>query len=206
MVSGVSTYVIREWQVSNTPKSNGEYIRIQGRAPGLISWFLSLIGIEPSVDIRVTDKAVFFESGSWSGNLTRTIPLSKVSSVLHGFTKPWKESLILFAVLAFISISIFAERSGAGVAIGILFSLIIAMVFYLLNKKLMLGVFEVGGLISGIHIKRSVIEGKKLDAADAAYVGKIIQGLMLREESDRPLQLHFDDAMYTQNSTENSGY
>jgi hypothetical protein len=51
-------------------------------------------------------------------------------------------------------------------------------IYYFLNKKLTLGVFEIGGSASGIEIKRSVIEGHKLDEKDAENVGSIIQHLI----------------------------
>ena len=178
---GANAFVIREWEVAERPNAEGEYVRIRGRKSGLVSWFLALIGIEPTVKIRVTDACFFFEVGSWSGRSTRAIPLPKISSIFHGYVKPWKEALSLLVVLLGISWNM--SNSAGLLALLVLLSAVIALVYYVLNKTLILGVFEVGGVFSGIAIKSSVIEDKKLDASDAEQVGNIVQTLILNRNN-----------------------
>lgn len=51
-------YVIKSWYSSNQPDTDGNYILIEGRQEGLISWLLSVFRIEPTVTIRVTENKV----------------------------------------------------------------------------------------------------------------------------------------------------
>ena len=177
----MSAYVVKSWEVNTNPNANGNYIEIHGRTPGLISWFLALMGIEPTVAVKVSDKTYSFESGSWGGRFYKSIPMGKISSVFYGYAKPWKEALAIFIILSSVLYGFFIPFAnsvfGAGV-ISIFVSLIVALLYYFLNKKLTLGVFEVGGGAIGIQIKRSVIEGKKLDETDAEHVGDLIKQLL----------------------------
>ena len=179
----MSAYVVKTWEVSTNQNESGNYIEIQGRPSGLVSWLLALMGIEPTVAIKVSDKTYSFESGSWSGRFYKSIPLTKISSVFYGYAKPWKEAIGLFIIMlpiVFLVAQALAQGMngfGAGM-LSFCASLIISLIYYFLNKKLTLGVFEVGGTATGIQIKRSIIEGKKLDETDAEHVGDLIKQLL----------------------------
>jgi hypothetical protein len=167
----MSAYVVKSWNVSEQANADGNYVEIKGRAPGLISWILALVGIEPTVSIRISDKLFIFESGSWSGRFYKSIPLAKISSVYYGYSKPWKESLAIFFVLGILlGIPTYGIMTVIGGAL--------AFIYYYLNKTLSLGIYEIGGMASGIEIKRSVIEGKKLDETDAEKVESILKKLI----------------------------
>ena len=168
----MSAYVVKSWEVNEEVNQQGNFIEIKGRAPGFISWVLALMGIDPTVSINVSDELFTFASGSWSGKFYKTIPLSKISSIYYGYSKPWKEALILFLILG---VALGIPTYGVMTVIGG----IIALLYYFLNKKLTLGVFEIGGGAIGMEIKRSVIEGKKLDETDAEKVGDLIQQLLI---------------------------
>jgi len=166
MATGTS-YVIKEWYVSETANSHGHFIRIKGRAPGLISWILALIGIDDTVTFEVDNKNLIYSAGSWAGMVRKSIPLSMISSVYYGYAKPWQTALV---------IAVLGSLITAG--IGALVFVPIALIYYVLNKTLTLGVGEVGGILSAINIKRSVIEGKKLDESDAETAYHLIQRLI----------------------------
>lgn len=55
---------------------------------------------------------------------------------------------------------------------------IIALLYYFLNKTMTIGVFEIGGMLNGISIKRSVIENKALDEKDAEKFEKVLLALV----------------------------
>lgn len=160
----MGSYVIKKWHVSEERDTNGYYIAIHGRSPGLMSWVLSLAGIEATVSFCVDNKNVIYSSGSWSGRSRKSIPLEKISSVYYGFSKPWKEALTLAVV-----------GSALTYGIGAILFVPIAIVYYILNKKLTIGIGETSGVLSGIDMKRSVIEGKKLDEADAESAYSLLQ-------------------------------
>lgn len=169
-------YVITSWTVNDLDAAD-TLVEIKGRQDGLISWLLSLLGIEPTVSLRVTRLNVEFSQGSLAGFTRRVVPVANVSSTLYGFTKPWQTA----AAIAVMGLFVGGGLMGQNVGIGLLILLAIvagAAVYYFLNKVLTLGFVESGGVFSGIEFKRSVIEGKKIDEKDAAKVIAVIQSLI----------------------------
>lgn len=181
----MGAYVLKTWRVSNEADSQGNYIDIAGRAPGLLSWILSLAGIEPTVRFSVSMDSVSYQQGSWSGTHRRLIPIRSISSIYHGFTRPWKEALALFGV-GFFLIGTFVVGMEANPGILVfLYPMLLALVFlyYVLNRRMSIGVVEKGSIVSGVDFKRSVIEGKKLTAADAGQVIAILEALLTNQQT-----------------------
>jgi hypothetical protein len=164
--------VIKEWTATETPK-NGIYIRIKGREAGVLSWLLSLIGVDPTTTLTVNDDNVLFEQGSLSGFSRRVIPLKSVCSGFYGYSKPWKEAVILGGLLAIPTFGI---------------AVIVAIIYYYLNKQLTMGVVEVSGIASSISFKRSVIEGRQINETDGANVIHILEK-RLKAASDGVIDL-----------------
>jgi hypothetical protein len=161
-------YVIKEWFVDETPNSEGVYVRIKGREGGMISFLLSWVGIDPTVTMIVDKENIRFEKGSWSGFFRRITPMDKLCASGYGYQKPWKSALVM-ALIGFPMIGLF----GLGLLL-----IIGAVVYYYLNKQLRVEFSEIGGYTDGIAFKRSVIEGIKVDEADAARVIRILEALM----------------------------
>lgn len=161
-------YVIKEWFVDETPNAEGVYVKIKGREGGIISFLLSWVGIDPTVTMVVDKGNIRFEKGSWSGFFRRITPMDKLCAGGYGYQKPWKSAL----VMALIGIPLIGLLGlGLLVIIG-------AIIYYYLNKQLRVEFSEIGGYTDGIVFKRSVIEGIKVDEADAARVIRIIEALM----------------------------
>lgn len=151
--------VIKEW-VANENPPNGIYIKIMGREAGLLSWLLSLVGIDPTSTLTVDKDNFLFEQGSLSGFSRRVIPLNNICSGFYGYAKPWKEAVIIGVLLGSVTF-------GIGIIVGI--------IYYFLNKQLTLGVVENSGIASAIQFKRSVIEGKQIDEKEGAKVIQILE-------------------------------
>jgi hypothetical protein len=162
------TYVIKEWKVNNQPAVGQPYVYIKGRAPGLLSWLLSMIGIEPTVTFQVTQDSIVCEQGSLAGSMRRVIPLANVSSTINGYRKPIE--LLILAVVSLVTVIL----------------PIIFIILYFLNKSLTIGVIEVSGMPNLIRFKRSVIEGQNIDENAAANVVGIIDYLT-RLQNQRPM-------------------
>lgn len=177
----MAAYVVKSWFADQKANPQGRYISIKGRAPGLISWLMSLVGISPTVSLECGGNNFVYEIGSWSGRMVKAIPLSKISSVYYGYAKPWKEALAIF-ILGPVIGSIMANitKSGMVAFVVVLLFIGLALAYYLLNKNLSIGVIETGGLLSGIDFKRSIIEGVDVDEAAAEKVYLIIQALVDR--------------------------
>ena len=153
--------VIKSWQVNEKPV-DGVYVKIVGRAPGFISWVLASMGIDAITTFTVTENQIRYESGSWQGQTKVIVPLNVITRSYYGYEKPWKEALALTVILS--------PLFGLGLLVGRL--------YYFLNKNMHLGFVEMSAWSAAIAFKRSVIEGKNIDEAEAEKVLNIVQNLV----------------------------
>lgn len=154
-------YVIKSWNINEHPDAEGRYVHIVGRAPGLMAWLLSMIGIDPLVELSVTEDKITYTEGSLAGSTVRTVPLRAVCSTVHGYSRPVREALAW-------------SIAGLAIVIGPLIGLLI----YFLNQQVSILFVENSGVVSGISFKPSVLDGQKLDAARAAEATALIQRLV----------------------------
>lgn len=154
--------VIKKWSASSTPDAAGNYVDILGREGGLISWLLSLLKIDPTTSIQISDNLVLFSQGSLEGTEHRVIPMQSICSAYYGYKKPWKEALVLGLILM--------PLFGLGLLVGPL--------YYFLNKTLTVGVVENSGWVGGFAFKRSVIEGQNITEKQAHEVIAIVRTLI----------------------------
>jgi hypothetical protein len=160
-------YVIKEWLASEAPNQDGVFISIKGREGGLLSFLLSLVGINPTVSLVVDGQNLRFEEGSLAGFFRWVTPLTNVCSGGYGYRKPWKPAVII-AILGTLTVWL-APLFWIGAAL-----------YYALNKELSVRLGDFGGKTYGIAFKRSVIERIKVDEDEAARVVRIIEGLLTR--------------------------
>ena len=156
--------VIKSWYANTVPDPFGNYVSIVGREEGVLSYLLAAVGIDATTRFRVDARSVYIERGSLAGFEERVIPLTKISSSYFSFEKPWREAIVLGVVL----LSFF----GLGLIVGPL--------YYFLNKKLGLGVVEVGSIVSGIHFKRSLIEGQEINENEGRRLVGIVRELVMQ--------------------------
>lgn len=164
---GATAYVIKSWSASSNPDAHHNYIDISGRAGGLIAWLLNVLGISPTVRFIVSAEKIIFQKGTLEGTLNFLTPLENTCSTFYAFRRPLKESIYLGIILG---AATFFTFGLLGIAIAIL--------YYVLNKKLTVGFTDVGGRLHEIPFKRSVIEGQVIDESQAARVCEIIQHLV----------------------------
>ena len=144
--------VIKSWNVNPDATAGQPYVRIVARESGLISFVLSLVGIDPTTTFVVTSRHIEHEHGSLSGFRRTITPLNHVSSTHYGRFKPWKSALAIAAI----SIPLITAF-GLGL-IGIFF----AGLYYFLNRELALGFVADSGMLSELKFKPSVIEGQDI--------------------------------------------
>jgi hypothetical protein len=174
-------YVIKEWFSSETPNQDGIYVHITGRKGGLVSWFLSLVGVDPTVSFIIDRGNVRFKVGSWTGYNSVVTPIANLCSGHYGYSKPvWGAAFWAIAGLALLLPTL-----------GLSFILILgAIVYYLLNKTTELGVTYVSGDHNEFAFKRSVIEGRQIDALATEKIVAIIEMLVLG--ADKPRAVNVD--------------
>ena len=163
----MNAFVIKSWSASDQPDGDGNYVNINGRAGGLVSWMLNLLDISPTVHMTVRADKIIFQKGSLEGSLHFLTPLENTCSMFYALKRPLKEAVILGIVLG---AATFFTFGILGIAIAIL--------YYVLNKTLTIGFTDTGGRVSEIPFKRSVIEGQAIDEAEAARVCDIVQRLV----------------------------
>jgi len=186
----MKTYVIKSWSAhTDAPDSEGNRVRITGRAGGLLSWLLNLLQISPTVSLAVRDDRIAFREGSLEGLVRSHVPLDNVCSTVYGYMKPWKGAIVIGTLVGLFAAFQFGVSGTVarilyfgvpGISAGIL--------YYVLNTKLTIGFTDVGGHRYGICFKGSVMEGQTVDEEAAAKVCHIIQDLIARKTASRIAQ------------------
>ena len=151
--------VIKKWKVTHTPTANESLVSIQGRQSGVIGFLLSLIGMDPTVKFDMDHMKVSYTASSWGGTKRVVVPMTKVATGYFGYTRPWKEALVLGCVL----LPVF----GIGLIAGPL--------YYFLNKRLEFGVRAVSGESFPFAFQRSVIEGQNIDEQAGNHILEMIE-------------------------------
>lgn len=137
-----------------------------------MSWFLSLAKIEPIHHLRINAERIEFRSTSLSGVQSRIIPLEGVSSTYYEFHRPWKEAVALFVFFTFFlnipALIGYMMMGDIGFVIGFSFGGVLAfgagILYYYLNKAIVVGIVEASGLVCALAFKRSLIEGIELSS------------------------------------------
>jgi hypothetical protein len=188
----MKAYVVTTWKANNQPIDDKQnYVHIRGRAMGIVSWFLSLLKISPTVSLEISNARIAISEGSLSGSANRVLPLENVCSTFYGYRKPIREAIALGVFLAIVCFNFFAGSTtqqgyGFGVrtfnagtgTLGALIGVAIAVVYYIFNKKLTVGFVENSGVINTIAFKGSMIEGQQVDEQSAKYVAELTQALI----------------------------
>jgi hypothetical protein len=183
----MSTLVIKDWRVNSKPiDEKNNFVSITGREGGLIAWILSRMGIDPTTTILVGPERIEFSSSSLAGTESRLIPLQGVCSSYYGYHKPWKvaTTIISTGVIIGIAVSDGISKSGSISSFMVIFSIgiIIALIYYFLNRTLTLGFVEHSGVVNGIKFKRSIIENVDINQEQAKAVCIIVQRLLEAKE------------------------
>lgn len=170
MVLGRRALVLKEFKIN--PEGE-EYVHIVARKAGLISWLLTMIGVDATTIFRVYANRIEFQEGSLSGQIQTVLPLRSVSIATCGYMKP-------ILLLVFTIIFIFAAIPTFGIT---LIFAVLCLIFYFLNKNLLISVVSNSSWPVMICFKRSVIEGVKVEYEQAQQAIQIINQLLMREAS-----------------------
>ena len=186
----VVTLVITKWHAVNSPGEDGLFVRISGRREGIVSWLLSVLGIDATTTLTVSSNRIEFEETSLSGKLKRLIPLSCVCSTVYGYNKPWKKALVIGFLVFIIGNALLAALFGEPGFFSIALSLILGggcgFLYLVLNKHFTLGFIEDSGVMSAIQFKRSVIENQDINETQAGYVSQLVQALIENAINNHP--------------------
>ena len=176
---GQRALVLKEFTINN---DGPEYVHIVARKSGLISWLLTLLGIDTTTIFRVFADRIEFEQGSLSGRLHTVMPLRAISIATCGYTKPFL--LVVFAIAAvFVGIISAVSMHSPGPFFVWLIVALIALVVYYLNKALVVAVVSHSSWPASVCFKRSIIEGVGVGYEQAQEVIRIINKLTMEQAS-----------------------
>jgi uncharacterized membrane protein len=155
-------------------ENQNEFLKISGRASGILSWVLSMYGIDPITSLYCNKTVIRYEEASiHKGKKTINIPLLGVTAVASGIHKPF--ALLVFGILSLVLgtfMAVTTREEGSEKIMYFLIGIIASAVFmmiYALNKTMFFSIYCGGNFpIASIHIKRSVIEGQAIDEQKAA--------------------------------------
>jgi len=180
--SKIARLVLTKFNVDSTLESDFP-IDIQGRAPGLISWFLHLLRIDPRTKLKLSKKEVIFSETSLSGESNWFIPFKSVSATSSGYYKPWGVlvfggfvllSGIVSSIITYNSYSRYRAFDFTYIIIGVLIA-VICFFAYRLNKRINIVIESKGGRLFGITFKASFIENVSVDLESSKQVIEIIR-------------------------------
>jgi hypothetical protein len=161
---GTPILVLKEFKLKD---DDDEFLRIKGRSSGLLSWILSLCGIDPVSSLSCNKQSIRFEEAAIRyGKKTLDIPLIAVTAVATGISKPF--GLLVFGIIFLILgiAGIFIPEMGIGIFIICLIIGVVFFIFYSLKKQMFFRVYNGGDKpVATIMAKKSIIEGQNVDEA-----------------------------------------
>jgi len=181
-ISG-SPLVLRRFQIDETGVS-GANVWIEARQPGLVSFLLTLVGLDPNSALKVTRGSISFRNSSVFGMNQVSTPLTNVGAFVGGYKKPFWA--LVFSGLMFLTGLSLAFTEDGGI-LFVLFALLAlgGLLYYYLQKTMFMGFETSGGGTYGFAFKASVLEGVGVDIkrveTTISYVNTLISSASLGE-------------------------
>lgn len=175
--------VLRRFQIDETGTS-GANVWIEARQPGLVSFLLTLVGLDPNSSLRVTRGSISFRNSSVFGMNQVSTPLANVGAFVGGYKKPFW-ALVFSGLMFLIGLSLAFTEDG-GMLFGFFsFLAVVGLVYYYLQKTMFMGFETSGGGTYGFAFKASVLEGVGVDIkrveSTIAFVNTLISSASLGE-------------------------
>lgn len=179
---GGAPLVLRRFQIDETGTS-GANVWVEARQPGLVSFLLTVVGLDPNSSLRVTRGSISFQNSSVFGMNQVSTPLANIGAFVGGYKKPFWA--LVFSLLMFLFGLIFGAEYGATVFMFFIFMALVGLVYYYLQKTMFMGFETSGGGTYGFAFKASVLEGVGVDIkrveSTIAYVNSLISSASLGE-------------------------
>jgi len=145
-----------------------EYVRIEGRKSGALSWLLSLLRLTSTVTFVVRERCVEYSDGSLAGSFTKKIPFVSLTNLESGYLKPFG-----YLLVAVVGVVLAYHTCGVSLCLTAVFSFM-----YFFGRSMKLVFVPQSGKNLEFSFKRSLIEWVNLSEADARKVIGIISDLM----------------------------
>ncbi len=183
LVAGTSatakpSLVIKKFFINSSPRDDGVYVEIIARKSGFWGWFFALLKIDSNYSLRILYDKVHYEASSVFGFSKVIMPIHSVSSVSFGTVRPWKLALFwffLFAAGAYAAAHLEEMQWALGLTVS---GVVIAILLFILNRELTIGVKEVTDTSYDMTLKRSIIEGQEISEAKLEEITQIFTAIL----------------------------
>jgi hypothetical protein len=153
--------VLKEFRLN---ENEDEFLKIVGRSSGILSWILSLCGIDPITSLSCNKQSIKFETSAIRyGKKTINIPLVAVTGVSSGINKPF--GLLILGIIFILGgiIGALSIHSIGFFIFGLIIG-VISLILYSLKKNMLFSIYNGGDKpIATICMKKSIIEGQSID-------------------------------------------
>lgn len=184
-----TTIVLKRFRI-NEDCSAKIGVEIVGRASGLVAWILTLLRLEPEVELVVSDAEVTLRVADLSGIGYTYIPLGQIHATVCGYQR----SILAFGFAILFSLGFVlnfltglwignSSEIGSDMAYSFAFLILaaIAALVYFLSKRIAISVET--EKTRGIVFKRSVIENVSVDLPEAQRAITVINSRLLAAQS-----------------------
>jgi hypothetical protein len=163
--------VLKRFVIGQT-QPDGPFLDLEGRAPGLLSFVLNLMGVDPTLSLRCfADRVEVVEAGL-GGREMVVIPLGKVTSIVGGHSRSVRRLVAagLFSFFGFSSLvaAAIAGEGSTGAVIAAVFGLVVAaitLMTFFLSRSMVLAVQNGGDKSFGLRFGQGVIAGVDVNPA-----------------------------------------
>jgi len=169
--------VPKSWYASPTPNTDNEYVSVVARESGLIAWLLALIKIDPTYRMSLSHTRLIYEASSLTGYRRVVVPVDSISSSYFGYHKPWKAAFLIVAIGFAVGSAIVEHAPSVG-AVVMALSMVVALLYYFLNKELLIGIRDETGADYELVLKRSVLENQEINEAQMELVTSIVTAVI----------------------------
>lgn len=186
--------VPRKFIIDDTP--GRESFLLEGRAPGLKAWLLTLIGLDDEISLKLTDKEVKIKTTSIKGSNYQIVALPSIASAHCSFRKnPFLfllgAYLLLFSFFVIGPLPFIIDGGGSVPTIYFFYlflSLFLGILFligYFFSRNLSVFIETEGGMVLGCAFKQGVIENVSLDMAQALKMIEITKQKVIASQAKK---------------------
>jgi len=176
---GLPVRVLQKFKIHKS--ANGTpLIRVVGRAQGLISFVLTILGLSDQTHFELYEDRIFYRSNSLSLQIVNTVMLDHVNYTICTLYQPiW--TLIIGGFLLIASFFSLLAVAFVGSLPAFVFGMlaVFSAYFFWTNRFLVMGIRTSSGDTLGIVFKRSIIENIEVDFGKVRKAMRLVDDKIL---------------------------
>ena len=176
---GLPVRVLQKFKIHKS--ANGTpLIRVVGRAQGLISFVLTILGLSDQTHFELYEDRIFYRSNSLSLQIVNTVMLDHVNYTICTLYQPiW--TLIIGGFLLIASFFSLLAVAFVGSLPAFVFGMlaVFSAYFFWTNRFLVMGIKTSSGDTLGIVFKRSIIENIEVDFGKVRKAMRLVDDKIL---------------------------